>query len=106
MKNYIYCKRNQQWWYFHGVKKTITFIVLTILMSLGLSVFRACMAASSAGMASAKSLSHSSFIPLATAAASLATASSAATTLQYRANQSGNAILITLLLTNPSWYSG
>ena len=81
MRNYIYCKRNQQWYCFHGVKKkTVTFIVLTILMSLGLSVFRACMAASSAGMASAKSLSHSSFIPLATAAASLATASSAATT--------------------------
>lgn len=55
-------------------------MVLTILMSLGLRVFSACMAASRAGIASARSLSHSSLMPLATAAASLATASSAATT--------------------------
>ena len=77
-------------------------MVLTILMSLGLSVFRACMAASSAGMASARSLSHSSLMPLATAAASLATASSAATTYQYKVIN--YELRKTLLSTNSSWY--
>jgi len=49
-------------------------------MSLGFKVFRADTAASKAGRASAKSLSHSVLMPWATAAASFATASSAATT--------------------------
>ena len=57
-----------------------TFIDLTSVMSLGLRVFRAWMAASSAGIASAKSPSHSSLMAWAAAAASLAMASSAATT--------------------------
>ena len=52
----------------------------TSVMSAGLRVFRAEIAASSAGMASAKSFSHSSLMAWAAAAASLATASSAATT--------------------------
>jgi len=55
-------------------------IVLTTVISEGLSVFSAEMAASSAGIASARSAEHSSLIPCATEAASLATFSSAATT--------------------------
>ena len=58
----------------------ITFIDLTIVMSLGFKVFNADMAASRAGIASASWLSHSSLIPFATFAASFATASSADTT--------------------------
>ena len=49
-------------------------------ISLGLSVFRAEIAASIAGIASAKSPSHSSLMALAASAALLATASSADTT--------------------------
>ena len=61
-------------------KLSFTFIVLTILISLGFRVFKADIAASSAGKASARSPSHSSLISLATLAASFAIASSAETT--------------------------
>lgn len=52
-------------------------------MSDGLRVLRADMAASSAGMASARSLSHSSLIACAAAAALFAIASSTATIWNY-----------------------
>merc|ERR1719354_827962 len=55
------------------------FIAFTILMSLGFKVLRAETEASSAGIASARSASHSDLIPCATAAALFATASSADT---------------------------
>ena len=53
-------------------------IDLTRVMSAGFKVSKALMAASSAGVASAKSLSHSSLMACAAAAASLAKLSSAA----------------------------
>lgn len=56
------------------------FIDLTIVMSFGVRVLSADKAASNIGIASAKSESHSSLMPLATRACSLATASSAFTT--------------------------
>ena len=57
-----------------------TFMDLTMVMSCGLRVLSAARAASSAGMASLRSPSHSSLMACDAAADSLATASSAATT--------------------------
>ena len=59
---------------------SVTFMALTREMSLEVRVLRAARAASSAGRASARSPSHSSLMAWDFAAASLATASSAATT--------------------------
>ena len=55
-------------------------MALTIEISLGLSVLRAVIEASNAGIASAKSLSQSALMAWAASAALLATASSADTT--------------------------
>jgi hypothetical protein len=70
--------------HFYGKQTSLTpaggfFIDLTIVISGGFSVSRACSAASSAGIASARSLSQSSLMAWAAAAASLANASSAPT---------------------------
>ena len=62
------------------------FIDLTTVMSDGVKVLRAAKAASKIGIASAKSASHSSLIPFATLACSLATASSALTTFSKVSN--------------------
>ena len=62
----------------------LTCMDLTRVISEGLSVFKACILASKAGIAFAKSLSHSYLIAWDSAAASLATASSADTT--YKEN--------------------
>lgn len=59
-------------------------MLLSSVMSDGFKVFRAWIADSKVGIASAKSLSHSSFIAWAAAAASFAIASSAATTWETK----------------------
>ena len=56
------------------------FIAFTSVISAGVRVLRAAKADSSIGIASARSASHSSLMPLATFACSFATASSAFTT--------------------------
>lgn len=73
------------------------FIDLTMVMSGGLSVFRAANAALNAGIASCRSLSQSSLIACAAAAASLAAASSAPTTSFFFSASAVSRSMVTMI---------
>lgn len=80
-----------------------TFMDLTMDISLGLRVLRAARAISKAGMASASSPSHSSFIALAASAALLATASSAATIYRSEKNAGINSVILQCFIINSKY---